>query len=90
MVILDNESSYTSGVLRASEECWGERGLPVYNLPSCSSGLNAIERLWKRLKHQLMPAYDWERFTTLLNTLTSKLSELGEVTYMPSLHRYAE
>jgi len=32
----------------------------------------------------------WERFTTLLNTLTSKLSKIGSVTYMPSLHCYAE
>ncbi|MBB3210607.1 archaellum biogenesis protein FlaJ (TadC family) [Rhodopirellula rubra] len=62
----------------------------VYNIPPYSPELNAIERLWKKLKYQLMPANAWERFKTMLDTLTSKLAELGEVTYMPSLHHYAE
>jgi transposase len=90
VVILDNASCHTSGSFKASAKRWAERGLLVYNLPPYSPELNAIERLWKKLKYQLMPADAWERFTTLLQTLTTKLVELGEVTYMPSLHRYAE
>lgn len=90
VVILDNASCHTSGAFKASVERWAERGLLVYNLPPYSPELNAIERLWKKLKYQLMPADAWERFTTLLQTLTTKLAELGEVTYLPSLHRYTE
>jgi transposase len=90
VVILDNASCHTSGAFKASLERWAERGLLVYSIPSYSPELNAIERLWRKLKYQLMPAHAWERFTTLLQILTSKLVRLGEVTYMPSLHRYAE
>ncbi|EMI45117.1 IS630 family transposase [Rhodopirellula sp. SWK7] len=90
VVILDNASCHTSRTFRASVERWAERGLLVYNIPPYSPELNAIERLWKKLKYQLMPANAWERFKTMLDTLTSKLAELGEVTYMPSLHHYAE
>lgn len=32
----------------------------------------------------------FEGITTLLNTLTSKLCEIGEVSYLPSLEHYAE
>jgi len=66
-----------------------ERGLLVYHLPPYSPELNSIERLWKKLKYQLMPVDAWEKFSTLLGTLTSKLCEIGEVSYMPSLRSYA-
>lgn len=90
VVVLDNASCHTSRAFRACLERWAERGLLVYHLPPYSPELNAIERLWRKLKYQLMPAEAWERFTTLLQTLTTKLCEIGEVTYMPSLERYAE
>lgn len=90
VVILDNAPSHTSGAFKACQQRWAERGLHLYYLPAYSPELNSIERLWKKVKYQLMPANAWERFTTLLQTLTTKLRELGEVTYMPSLHRYAQ
>lgn len=90
VVVLDNASCHTSAAFNACLNRWSERGLLVYHLPPYSPELNAIERFWKRLKYHLMPATAWERFTTLLNTLTSKLCEIGQVTYMPSLERYAE
>jgi transposase len=90
VVILDNASCHTSAAFREAVERWAEHGLLVYHLPPYSPELNSIERLWKKVKYQLMPAHSWERFTTLLHTLTSKLAELGEVTYMPSLHSYAQ
>ena len=90
VVVLDNASSHASKAFENSIERWAQRGLLIYYLPPYSPELNAIERLWKKLKYQLMPAHAWEQFKTLLNNLTTKLAELGEVTYMPSLHRYAE
>ena len=90
VVILDNASCHTSGAFCACLERWAERGLLVYHLPAYSPELNAIERLWRKLKYQLMPAEAWERFTTLLQTLTTKPCQLGEVTYMPSLKSHAE
>lgn len=90
VVVLDNASCHTSAAFTACLDKWAERGLLVYHLPPYSPELNSIERFWKTLKYQLMPATAWERFTTLLNTLTTKLCEIGDVTYMPSLHSYAE
>jgi transposase len=90
VVVLDNASCHTSSAFQTSLERWAAKGLFVYHLPPYSPELNAIERLWKKLKFQLMPAESWERFTTLLTTLTNKLCEIGEVTYLPSLYSYAE
>jgi transposase len=90
VVVLDNASCHTSGAFKECLERWSAQGLIVYNLPPYSPELNSIERFWKELKYQLMPAEAWERFTTLLNTLTAKLCEIGTVSYMPSLHSYAE
>jgi transposase len=90
VVVLDNASCHTSNDFKKCIERWAERGLLVYHLPPYSPELNSIERLWKKLKYQLMPVEAWEKFTTLLNTLTSKLCEIGEVSYLPSLHSYAQ
>lgn len=90
VVIIDNSPCHTSHKFTECLDRWAERGLFVYNLPPYSPELNSIERLWKKLKYQLMPADAWERFKTLLETLTTKLCELGVVHYLPSLHSYAE
>lgn len=90
VVVLDNASCHTSGAFHDCLERWADRGLYVYNLPAYSPELNAIERLWKKLKYQLMPTHAWERFTGLLQNLTATLSRIGEVMYMPSLECYAE
>lgn len=90
LVVLDNASPHTSGAFCDATERWAERGLLVYHLPPYSPELNAIERFWKRLKYQLLPITAWERFTTLLNNVTTALRSVGETTYMPSLENYAE
>lgn len=90
VVVLDNASCHTSHAFKACVERWAARGLLVYHLPPYSPELNSIERLWKKLKYQLMPAEAWEKFSTLLNTLTSKLCDIGEVIFMPSLESYAQ
>lgn len=90
VVVLDNASCHTSGAFHARLDDWAEQGLLVYHLPPYSPELNPIERFWKKLKYQLLPAQAWERFQGLLATLTTTLVEFGEVTYMPSIHNYAE
>lgn len=69
---------------RGSEAC-----LSITVHPKAGNS-NAIDQWCKKLKYQLMPADAWERFITLLRTLTTKLVGLGEVNYTPSLHRFAE
>lgn len=90
VVVLDNASCHTSGAFEARLDDWAKSGLLVYHLPPYSPELSTIERFWGKLKYQLLPATAWERFQKLLTTLTSTLSELGDVSYMPSLQTYAE
>lgn len=90
VIILDNASCHTSAAFKACMERWAERGLFIYHLPAYSPELNAIELFWKKLKYQLLPATAWERFTTLLNALTTTLCKIGEVSYLPSLQFYTE
>ncbi len=90
VVVLDNASVHKSAAFQARLEDWAERGLYIYYLPPYSPELNAIERFWKKLKYQLLPAEAWARFSGLLETLTKTLNEFGEVSYMPSLFSYAE
>lgn len=90
VVVLDNASCHTSAEFEKHLEEWADRGLYVYHIPPYSPELNAIEGFWKKLKYQLMPPTAWERFVTLLGTLTTKLCEIGVVHWMPSLQGYAK
>lgn len=90
VVVLDNASCHTSAAFRARLDQWAEQGLFVYHIPPYSPELNSIERFWKKLKYQLLPAHAWERFQELLTTLTTTLAEFGQVAFMPSIHSYAE
>lgn len=90
VIILDNASCHRSAAFQDQVETWAERGLLVYYLPPYSPELNAIERLWKKIKYQYLPPTAWERLRTLISTLTSTLTEIGEVTFLPSMERYAQ
>jgi transposase len=90
LLILDNASCHTSKAFHSRLKKWAERRLYVYHLPPYSPELNAIERLWKKIKHHLLPPAAWEQFTTLLHTLTDTLNTIGEVFYLPSLQKYTE
>ncbi|WP_162006674.1 transposase [Roseimaritima sediminicola] len=88
-MIFDNAFCHTGSVFRPSLERWAERGLLTYHLSPYSSELNSIERFWRKLKYEPMPAEARERFTTLLQTLTTKPCAIGEVSGMPSTQSYA-
>lgn len=85
VVVLDNAPSHTSAAFESAIARWEKKGLRIYHLPTYSPELNSIERLWKKVKYQLMPPSAWDQFTTLLATLTKKLREIGKVRYLPSL-----
>jgi len=90
VVVLDNASCHTSAAFQSRLDDWAENGLLVYHLPPYSPELNSIERFWKKLKYQLLPVHAWERFQELLSAVTKTLVNFGEVSFMPSLHSYAE
>ncbi len=90
VIVLDDASCHTSRAFQDRLNRWADQGLLVYHLPPYSPELNSIEHFWKKIKYQLLPPDAWERFQYLLATLTTTLNEFGQVSYMPSLHSYAE
>lgn len=88
VLVLDNASPHTCHEVSEHIERWAERGLILYNLPPYSPELNSIEHLWRKLKHQLIPATAWETIEKLAQSLLKSLKQLGvvhELQPMPAL-----
>jgi transposase len=85
ILILDNASVHTCNLVFDRMDGWNERGLYLYFLPPHSPELNAIERLWKKLKYQKLPIACWDRVSSLAEHLTHIFRDMGEATLMPSL-----
>jgi len=85
VLILDNASVHTCGLVQEQMDTWNERGLFFYSLPSKSPELNAIERLWKKLKYQELPIDAWESLGSLVNRLIDVFRSKGEALLLPSL-----
>jgi len=79
VLVLDNASPHTCREVSQHIEEWAESGLILYNLPPYSPELNAIEHLWRKLKHQLIPATAWETIDKLTQSLLASLKQLGTV-----------
>lgn len=85
VLILDNASVHTCGLVEAQMEVWNERGLFFYFLPPHCPELNWIERLWKKLKYQLLPIDCWEQLSSLVEQLVKAFRREGRVIAMPSM-----
>jgi transposase len=79
VLVLDNASPHTCREVKEQIERWAKRGLILYNLPPYSPELNAIEHLWRKLKHQLLPPTAWESIEKLTQTLMKSLKCIGKV-----------
>ena len=79
VLVLDNASPHTCREVAQHIERWAKRGLILYRLPPYSPELNAIDRLWQKLKHQLIPATAWETVEKLAKYLIQSLTKLGSV-----------
>jgi len=85
VLILDNASVHTCQLVADRMSDWNERGLMFYFLPPHSPELNAIERLWDKLKHQILPVDCWERLPSLVGSLKYAFDTIGRAFVMPSL-----
>lgn len=85
LLILDNASVHTCRVVEEHLDAWNDRGLYLYFLPTYSPELNAIERLWKKLKYQELPTTCWEHLSSLVDGIVDVFRNYGHVFFMPSL-----
>lgn len=85
VLILDNASVHTCGLVQDQLETWNERGLYLYFLPPQSPELNDIEPLWKKLKYQELPIDAWESLCSLIERLINAFRGKGEALLLPSL-----
>lgn len=54
-IVLDNASIHVSKVVQKARGWLGERGVELFYLPAYSPELNAIERVFRCIKHYAMP-----------------------------------
>jgi transposase len=88
VLVLDNASPHTCNEVKSHLGDWSQKGLILYRLPPYCPELNAIEHLWNKLKHQILPRTAWESIEALGKCLLESLKRLGvvrEFESMPSL-----
>jgi transposase len=85
VLVLDNASPHTCREVSQQIEQWAKRGLILYNLPAYSPELNSIEHIWRKLKHQLIPATAWETIDRLAPSLLESLKQMGTVRQLEPL-----
>ncbi len=79
VVVLDNASFHTAGMIREREGEWEARGLRLYRLPAYCPHLNPIEGVWRRLKGFLMPRRFYDSVAELKAAVLHALCLLGAV-----------
>ena len=69
VLVLDNAKPHTCQEVARYIEQWANRGLILYSFPTFRPELNAIEHLWRKLKHQFIPPTAWETINKLAQSL---------------------
>ncbi len=77
VIVLDNASIHTAGIIKERLRVWQERGLFVFYLPRYSPHLNIAEVLWRKLKYQWLSPLDYVSKEMLFYTVRQALSAVG-------------
>jgi len=77
VVILDRASFHTSGDILEHIENWEKKGLFLKHLPPYSPELNAIEILWRFIRHYWLPFSAYVSFVALREELEKVLRGIG-------------
>lgn len=78
VLVLDNASIHTAGVIEQARARWAERGLRLFYLPSYAPELNLIERLWQEIKYRWLPFSAYESWDHLKAAVEEVLLGVGE------------
>jgi len=77
VVVLDNASIHTAGIIKERLSVWQERGLFIFYLPRYSPHLNIAEVLWRKLKYEWLSPLDYVCKETLFYTVRQALAAVG-------------
>lgn len=78
VVVLDNGSIHVSHVVKEAMGWLGQQGLELFRLPPYSPELNAIERVFRTIKHHELPErtyFTTEELTSAVQTAFSRVAE---------------
>jgi hypothetical protein len=59
VIVLDNASVHTAGIIKERVVAWQTRGLYIFYLPKSSPQLNIAEILWRKLKYEWLSPSDY-------------------------------
>lgn len=77
VIVLDNASTHTAGIIKEQLEIWQKRGLFIFYLPRYSPHLNIAEILWRKLKYEWLSPSDYISKENLFYTVRQALSAVG-------------
>lgn len=78
VIVLDNASVHTAGIIQQRREIWELRGLYVFFLPPYSPLLNIAETLWRHLKGGWLRPEDYRTDEELGYALNRCLANVGK------------
>ncbi len=79
VVVFDNATVHTAGIIKERLEAWQKRGLYIFYLPKSSPHLNIAEILWRKLKYERLSATDYVDKQQLHYSVRKILGAVGSI-----------
>jgi transposase len=79
VVILDNATVHTAGIIKERLAAWQTRGLYIFYLPKSSPHLNIAEILWRKLKYEWLSPSDYVDKAQLHYSVRQILGAVGSI-----------
>ncbi len=78
VIVLDNASIHTAGLIQRCRATWAERDLHLFFLPPYSPHLNIAETVWRHLKGGWLQASDYAQADDLAYATNRCLANFGK------------
>lgn len=78
VLVMDNAPWHKSGLVKAKEKDWNEKGLYLFYLPTYSPHLNLIETLWRKIKYEWLRPEDYLSAKKLKEALYNIITKYGD------------
>lgn len=79
VLVLDNASIHTAGIIKERLAAWQTKGLYIFYLPKSSPHLNIAEILWRKLKYEWLSPSDYVDKAQLHYSVRQILGAVGSI-----------